>query len=220
MAVGLGRMFGFRFPENFNYPYIATSIQEFWRRWHMSLSAWFRDYVYIPLGGNRTSTGRLYFNLVLVFFLCGLWHGAGLAFVAWGIYHGLLLVIERFAATTFNWRPSGLPGVVLSFVLVTIGWVFFRAPTMEAAWQYLGAMFHFGTGGDSHLVMEYLPYDIQFYLVAGLFFAFAPLDRLSRLRFDAPVIMVPQLGFSIVCLVFSMLLLATNSFNPFIYFRF
>ncbi len=95
MAIGLGRMFGFHFPENFNYPYIASSVQDFWRRWHMSLSAWFRDYVYIPLGGNRTSTGRMYFNLVLVFFLCGLWHGASWTFVVWGLFHGLFLVIER-----------------------------------------------------------------------------------------------------------------------------
>ena len=95
MAVGLARIFGFRFPQNFNYPYVAKSFRDFWRRWHMSLSAWFRDYVYIPLGGNRVSLSRQYFNLVLVFFLCGLWHGASWNFVIWGMFHGTFLVIER-----------------------------------------------------------------------------------------------------------------------------
>ena len=95
MAIGLGRMFGFRFPENFRWPYIAASVQEFWRRWHISLSTWFRDYLYIPLGGNRVSAARRYVNLVTVFFLCGLWHGASWNFVIWGLWHGTFLVIER-----------------------------------------------------------------------------------------------------------------------------
>ena len=102
MAIGLGRMFGFRFPENFRWPYIADSVQEFWRRWHMSLSTWFRDYLYIPLGGNRVSPARRYLNLVTVFFLCGLWHGASWNFVIWGLWHGAFLVVER---VTFNRGP-------------------------------------------------------------------------------------------------------------------
>src|SRR6478672_6245979 len=97
MAIGLGRMFGFRFPENFRWPYVATSVQDFWRRWHLSLSTWFRDYLYIPLGGNRVSRGRQYRNLVTVFFLCGLWHGASWNFVIWGLWHGAFLVAERLA---------------------------------------------------------------------------------------------------------------------------
>ena len=96
MAYGLARIFGFRFPKNFNYPYIALSIKDFWRRWHISLSTWFRDYVYIPLGGNKVSFVRQYFNLILVFFLCGLWHGASWNFVLWGLFHGIFLVLERF----------------------------------------------------------------------------------------------------------------------------
>jgi alginate O-acetyltransferase complex protein AlgI len=140
MAIGLGRMFGFRFPENFRWPYIADTVQDFWRRWHMSLSSWFRDYLYVPLGGNRASKRRMYFNLVLVFFLCGLWHGASWSFVVWGLYHGTFLVVERL----------GLAGVVRRFpapvrhayllVVVMIGWVFFRADTLQHAVAYLGAM--------------------------------------------------------------------------------
>jgi alginate O-acetyltransferase complex protein AlgI len=140
MAVGLGRMFGFRFPENFNFPYIATSIQDFWRRWHMSLSAWFRDYVYIPLGGNRASTGRMYFNLVLVFFLCGLWHGASWTFVVWGLYHGGFLVIERIGLAD-RVRSLALPlrhGYAL--LVVMVGWVLFRADTLGGAAAMIGAM--------------------------------------------------------------------------------
>lgn len=220
MAIGLGRLLGFHFPENFDQPYRSASITEFWRRWHMTLSRWFRDYLYIPLGGNRHGSLHTFANLWIVFLLCGLWHGAGLTFVVWGLYHGILLIIERFAATRFGWRPSGVAGVILSFVLVMIGWVFFRAPTLEAAWQYLGAMVHFGAGNEGRSLAEDLPRDVLLYLVVGLFLAFAPFDRLSRLRFDAPAMLVVQLGFSLACLVFSMVLLATNSFNPFIYFRF
>src|SRR6476661_1478866 len=108
MAIGLGKMFGFRFPENFNYPYISQSIKDFWRRWHISLSSWFRDYLYIPLGGNRCSEKRGYSNLLIVFFLCGLWHGASWTFVIWGLYHGFFLVLERLRFGQVQeslWRP-------------------------------------------------------------------------------------------------------------------
>jgi alginate O-acetyltransferase complex protein AlgI len=221
MAIGLGRLLGFHFPENFDQPYRSASITEFWRRWHMTLSRWFRDYVYIPLGGNRRGSVRTFFNLWIVFFLCGLWHGAALTFVVWGLYHGLLLILERFADSQFRWRPSGVPGVVLSFVLVSIGWVFFRSPTLAAAGHYLAAMFLLGPRtAAGPAAMPYFALDTLFYLAIGTFFAFAPLDRLSRLRFDRPVVAASQLGLSSVSLVYSSLMLAANSFNPFIYFRF
>ncbi len=167
MAIGLGRLLGFHFPENFDQPYRSANITEFWRRWHMTLSRWFRDYLYIPLGGNRRGSLHTFANLWMVFFLCGLWHGAGLTFVIWGIYHGMLLIIERFASTTFGWRPSGLPGVVVSFVLVMIGWVFFRAPTLDVAWHYLGALFHVGAGNDTRVLAEYLPRDVRSLSLSG-----------------------------------------------------
>jgi alginate O-acetyltransferase complex protein AlgI len=221
MAIGLGRLLGFHFPENFDQPYRSANITEFWRRWHMTLSRWFRDYLYIPLGGNRHGSLRTFAHLWIVFLLCGLWHGAGLTFVVWGLYHGLLLIIERFADTKLHWRPSGLGGIVLSFALVTIGWVFFRASTVTDAVHYLSAMFFFGAAGREYRSLaSYLTPDIQFYLAIGLFFAFAPLQRLSWLRVDRPLVMAQQLGFSALSLTYSSLLLAANSFNPFIYFRF
>ena len=125
MAIGLGRMFGFEFKENFNYPYIAHSIREFWRRWHISLSTWFKEYVYIPLGGNRRGTGRTYINLLIVFFLTGLWHGAGYNFIFWGLYHGAFIVLER--AFYGKWLDRHkVFGWIYTFIVVNIGWIFFR----------------------------------------------------------------------------------------------
>jgi alginate O-acetyltransferase complex protein AlgI len=219
MAIGLGRLLGFHFPENFDQPYRSASITEFWRRWHMTLSRWFRDYLYIPLGGNRHGLLRTFANLWIVFFLCGLWHGAGLTFIVWGLYHGSLLIIERY--THQRWRPAGILPVALTFLLVTIGWVFFRAPTMEAAGHYLAAMFLLGpTVVDYRPVAAYLPLDAQAYLALGLLFAFVPFERLYRLRFDQPRVLAAQLGLSAASLALSLPMLAANSFNPFIYFRF
>jgi alginate O-acetyltransferase complex protein AlgI len=221
MAIGLGRLLGFHFPENFRQPYLSANITEFWRRWHMTLSRWFRDYLYIPLGGNRHGHIRTFFNLWIVFFLCGLWHGAGLTFIVWGLYHGFLLVIERAAHGLWQWRPSGVPGIVASFVLVTIGWVFFRAPTLTDAVHYLGTMFLVEPRAEAaSSEMIRLTPDVFFYLVLGSIFAFVPFDRLGQLRFDRPGVMASQLAFSLFSLAYSAILLAANSFNPFIYFRF
>lgn len=140
MAIGLGRMFGFEFLENFNYPYVATTIQEFWRRWHLSLSAWFRDYLYIPLGGNRKGDGRTWFNLFAVFILCGFWHGAGWAFIFWGFWHGLFLSLER---GRWGRLLKAMPVMVrwaYTMIIVLVGWVFFRADNFGHAWAYLQAM--------------------------------------------------------------------------------
>ena len=221
MAIGLGRLLGFHFPENFDQPYRSANITEFWRRWHMTLSRWFRDYLYIPLGGNRHGNLRTFLNLWIVFFLCGLWHGAGLTFIAWGLYHGLLLILERFAYAQWNWRPSGVTGVASSFVLLLIGWVLFRAPTLTVASHYLATMALIGppAGGFIAALSELTP-DVVFYLALGSFFAFAPLDRVARLRFDSLAVMASQLGLSCLSLAYSSILLAANSFNPFIYFRF
>lgn len=140
MAIGLGRMFGFEFLENFNYPYIATTIQEFWRRWHLSLSAWFRDYLYIPLGGNRKGDGHTVFNLFTVFVLCGFWHGAGWTFIFWGFWHGLFLALERgrWGRVLQAW-PTVLRWLY-AMIVVLVGWVFFRAESFAHGWQYLIAM--------------------------------------------------------------------------------
>ncbi|MDJ0669325.1 MAG: MBOAT family O-acyltransferase [Desulfobacterales bacterium] len=139
MAIGIGQMMGFQFPENFNYPYISKSIREFWRRWHMTLSSWFRDYLYIPLGGNRKGKYRTVFNLFLVFALCGLWHGASLSFLIWGMYHGIFICLERFFPKFTNRLPSFFLHAYTTMVIL-IGWVFFRAEDLDAAGDYLKAM--------------------------------------------------------------------------------
>jgi len=149
MAMGLGQMFGIRLPENFNYPYIASSIQDFWRRWHISLSTWFRDYVYIPLGGNRRGTARTYLNLCLVFALCGLWHGASWGFVIWGLYHGLFLILERMGLSRVLEALPRLVRPFYSLLVVTVGWAIFRSPSFSYALAMIQAMFGFAAGGEA-----------------------------------------------------------------------
>ncbi|KWZ39723.1 alginate O-acetyltransferase [Burkholderia savannae] len=143
MAIGLARMFGFELTENFNYPYISTSVREFWRRWHISLSTWFRDYLYIPLGGNRTSPLRMRINLFTVFLLCGLWHGASWNFVFWGAFHGSLLVLERTRIGKWLDAMPKFVGWIYTIMMVMIGWVFFRADSFSYACSYVAAMFGF-----------------------------------------------------------------------------
>lgn len=167
MAIGLGRIFGFHFLENFNYPYISQSIQEFWRRWHISLSSWFRDYLYIPLGGNRAGTWRTYFNLLLVFFLCGLWHGASWTFVIWGLYHGLFLVVERLGLIQLLKTIPVFFRHVYTMLVVMVGWVFFRAETLDQALAYVVRMFQFKSVPylDAQL---FAAMNNQFYLALGV----------------------------------------------------
>ncbi len=233
MAIGLGRMFGFRFPENFHYPYVAASIQDFWRRWHMSLSAWFRDYVYIPLGGNRSSTGRTYFNLVLVFFLCGLWHGASWTFVVWGLYHGGFLVLERVGlATRVHSLPSPLRHVY-ALLVVMIGWVFFRADTLGRALTMIGAMVGAGGGAPAtYAPAWYWNTEVLLALVAGVLGSTPVLPALARrlssasasdgiggVRLSWQGSMVAVFALLMITAA-SILLSASRSYNPFIYFRF
>jgi alginate O-acetyltransferase complex protein AlgI len=231
MAVGLGRMFGFHFPENFNYPYIASSVQDFWRRWHMSLSAWFRDYVYIPLGGNRAATSRTYFNLVLVFFLCGLWHGASWTFVVWGLFHGAFLVVERVGlARWLGALPAAVRHAYLLLV-VMIGWVFFRADTLSGAVSMLGAMV--GAGGTAPAVYTagwYLNREVLLALAAGAIGS-TPIVPTMAAWWARTVPARPEPGFAwapsvagVVALIAlftaSLTLSAAQTYNPFIYFRF
>ena len=141
MAIGLAKMMGFKFPENFNNPYISQSITEFWRRWHMTLGSWMKNYVYIPLGGNKVSKGRLYFNLWLVFLASGLWHGASWSFIFWGAFHGFFLVLERAFLGNVLTKIGKLPSILITFFIVNIGWVFFRIDKIGDAFSYLKTMF-------------------------------------------------------------------------------
>ncbi|HWE31764.1 MAG TPA: MBOAT family protein [Polyangia bacterium] len=224
MAIGLGRMFGFSLPENFRLPYAAQSIKDFWRRWHMSLSTWFRDYLFVPLGGSRVGTARTYRNLLIVFFLCGLWHGASWTFVIWGLFHGAFLVLERTAfGRWLDTAPRPLRhGYTLLIVLV--GWVFFRAETIQQAAAYLRAMGG-ATSAHSTDLVGYLSIRVRLAFVLATLGATLPLAR-WRDRI-APHRGVAQLGWhlsgaviGLAVLALTMSFVASETYNPFIYFRF
>jgi alginate O-acetyltransferase complex protein AlgI len=229
MAIGLGRIFGFRFPENFRDPYISTSVQEFWQRWHISLSRWFRDYLYIPLGGNRKGAARTYFNLLLVFILCGLWHGASWSFLAWGVFHGTFLVLERtrFAAVLMR-LPVFFRHVYLLLV-VSVGWVFFRAENLAYALDYLQVMFGFGLREYDGYVLFFLDTKLiialclgsitsmlQMNAIWGKYFTISEQDGNDRklaLYLISEIALLILFGLSVVYI-------SAQSYNPFIYFRF
>jgi len=231
MAIGLGRMFGFKFPENFMRPYSAVSITDFWRRWHMTLSRFFRDYVYIPLGGSRGSAQRTYINLIGVFLLTGLWHGAAWTFVAWGVYHGALLLIER----AFGWRRMGarlsLPALIAAragtLILVMLGWALFRAESIGDAMAYYGSLFGMGDAPIASQVQFLLGRDTIALMILGaasallpghwaagrrLSLASGPLGRPSARALTAAYV----LAAAAICF----LAVNAQSYSPFIYFQF
>ena len=221
MAIGLGLMIGLSFPDNFQQPYRAHSITDFWRRWHMTLSRWFRDYLYIPLGGNRHGGTRTALNLWLVFLLCGLWHGAALTFVAWGAYHGMLLIIERVARDRFKLESRGLPGVMLTTLLVILGWALFRSADIAQAKSMLAKLVFLDTTGVTGFSTSYYltPYTITLF-AAGLLLAWLPVDTWSlRSRLiGRRATLAALLG--VALLLASIAELAASGFNPFIYFQF
>ncbi|PZR66693.1 MAG: membrane-bound O-acyltransferase family protein [Solirubrobacterales bacterium] len=224
MAIGLGRMLGFRLPENFARPYSAVSITDFWRRWHMSLSRWFRDYLYIPLGGNRGSAGRTYFNLYLVFALVGFWHGANWTFLIWGLYHGSWLVLERVTGYR-SWADERLRVLrrLFTYFVVVVGWVFFRAPNLHAAGSMLQAMFvpRFGPLPDTVTAAANTQRTLTFalallvVLIPGRFvlgrFLEASTSRIGSLA---------RVGVTAVAAPYAAVLVAAGTFSPFLYFRF
>jgi len=223
MAIGLGKMLGFNFLENFNYPYISKSITEFWRRWHISLSSWFRDYVYIPLGGNRR--GNVYFNLTCVFLVTGLWHGASFNFIVWGLWHGLFIVFEkvlRLKNISFN-IPAPLKWVYTMLVVI-IGWVIFRAVNITFALEFLKVMF--GLGNNSPIVL----FNIGYYLTIKIILitiisiiASVPLLNYINNKISTISPILQDIS-SKICLIVlfmtSIILIMTSTYNPFIYFRF
>ncbi|PHN04732.1 MBOAT family O-acyltransferase [Flavilitoribacter nigricans] len=220
MAIGLGQVFGFRFPENFNYPYISRSLREFWRRWHISLSTWFRDYLYIPLGGNHGSTARTFFNLGLVFFLCGLWHGASWNFIVWGLFHGCFLILERTAFGAWLSRRSSWIQHFYLLAVVIIAWVFFRAADISQAIQYLGAMIG-QAGRPAYYAGLYLDREILLSFVFAITFA-GPLFPYLQKRVSERGQSMQALYLSLLMGLFlwSLTTILTNSYQPFIYFRF
>jgi len=230
MAIGLGRMFGFRFLENFNYPYISKSITEFWRRWHISLSSWFRDYLYIPLGGNRGTPARTYFNLIVVFLLCGFWHGASWNFIVWGMLHGTFLVLEKAWYGKYLDKAWSAFRHFYTLFIVTIAWVFFRADTLPDALTYLSVMF--GSSDNSvpvYSVTYMMTKEAIIALIFGLLFA-TPLypyihRKLSQIDHNNflstfTVQVLPNTLLFTFLLVLSLSKMAIATYNPFIYFRF
>lgn len=221
MAIGMGLMAGFSFPENFRQPYRAHSITDFWRRWHMTLSRWFRDYLYIPLGGNKGGLVRTLINLWIVFLLCGLWHGAAITFAMWGAYHGALLVVERVFKRAWNLEPRGIIGVAMTTLFVIIGWILFRATDFEQAGHMLAKLAFIDRDGVSPYSWSYYltPYMIAVFAV-GFLFAWLPMETWRiRERLAGGWASVGALIGIILC-VGSAAVLAARGFNPFIYFQF
>jgi alginate O-acetyltransferase complex protein AlgI len=234
MAVGLGKMFGFQFLENFNFPYTAQSIKDFWRRWHISLSTWFRDYLYIPMGGNRCPVWRTHLNLVIVFFLCGLWHGASWTFVIWGLYHGMFLVLER---TRFGQWLEALPRPLrhgYALLVVMAGWVLFRADSFGHATTFLGTLAGFSAGvNPAQKIARYWSHELGWCIALGVMFSMPAWDWIRSsaraVQRWVPAALQPatqavgqglQLFLVVAALMFSAAWLAGGTYNPFIYFRF
>jgi alginate O-acetyltransferase complex protein AlgI len=222
MAIGLAKMMGFRFPENFNNPYISQSITEFWRRWHMTLGSWMKNYLYIPLGGNKVSKNRLYFNLWLVFLASGLWHGASWSFVFWGAFHGFFLVIERAFFGKVLARIGKLPSILITFFIVNIGWVFFRIEKIGDAFLYLKTMFTLNTNNEFEFDNEF-----QFYFFLAIIFSFFAISKYTQkiqdaVYFDSYTNLkhLYVAAISILLFVLSVSSITSSGFNPFIYFRF
>lgn len=224
MAIGMGRIFGFTYKENFNYPYISKSASEFWRRWHISLGSFFRDYVYIPLGGNRRGRARTALNLAIVWALTGLWHGASWNFVIWGLYYGVLIILEKLVLADFREKLPGAAQHITALFLIVVGWTVFYYTDMGCLGKHLGAMFGIGTAGLSDPVTMAV---IRKYTVLPLIAAIASLPILPRLKawlgkhekLEGAADIV-----SLVCLtalmLLSMIFIVGQSYNPFIYFRF
>lgn len=230
MAIGLGKMFGFEFIENFNYPYISQSIRDFWRRWHISLSSWFRDYLYIPLGGNRCSPARNHFNLLAVFVLCGLWHGASWTFVVWGIYHGFFIVLEHAGLGPILDRIPKPVRHLYALLVVLVGWVIFRAPTLFDAVAFIRNMLGFTSGVPANLPIEsILTHQVLCALVAGALLSTPLWPALERWTSGLSDKMQPagrgaiamaNVAFVLTLLIVCAAWLAGETYNPFIYFRF
>ena len=223
MAIGLGRMFGFEFKKNFDVPYISKSITEFWRRWHISLSSWFREYVYIPLGGNHVTISRNIVNLLIVWMLTGMWHGAAWNFIVWGIYYGVVLVLEKYVwgAIVDRW-PSVLQHIY-ALVLVLVGWVFFFSPSLGAAFRYLFAMVGGGAGFASKEVFFVILTHWLFYLLAvigsttiGSRLLRAILNVSENHTVRTVIMLIVFFGM----LAISVAYLIADTYNPFLYFRF
>jgi alginate O-acetyltransferase complex protein AlgI len=220
MAIGLGHLFGFKFPENFNYPYISRSITEFWRRWHISLSTWFKEYLYIPLGGNRR--GNVYFNLVVVFLVTGLWHGASWNFVIWGLWHGLFMIIERLIRDKAWYKK--IPLIIKIFItlfIVIIGWVLFKATTLKEGLRYLSIMF--GLVNFSNITFEFTYFISRKFILLIIIGIIAstpiPKNIFNRYKGVKAFELIKTI-LIILLFIVSIIFMVNSTYSPFIYFQF
>lgn len=221
MAIGLGRMFGFHFLENFNYPYISTSISEFWRRWHMSLGTWFRDYLYFPLGGSRVNKPRLILNLFVVWTLTGIWHGANWTFLVWGFMYFVLLAVEKLTGfDKKNGRVLNVIKWIYTMLFVILGWVVFRSDSLSAAWTYILSMF--GLNGNVPIDGMFTGYLVQnaILLVIGALICTPLFKTLNNKIKHTVVFDIVYVIVVILLFVLSIASLVSSSYNPFIYFNF
>lgn len=227
MAIGIGKMFGFTFDENFNYPYISKNVSEFWRRWHISLSSWFRDYVYIALGGNRVSTWKVYRNILIVWTLTGFWHGASWTFMAWGFYYGLLIAMEKWFLGKWLGKLWSPIQHVYTLIFVMVGWVFFRADNFSYSFDYIQTLFGFnGTLYDGQSILYVLD-NLWIFAIAILFatpiFPYMK-HKLEAIASKHTVVFVLKEFFGSALYLILLLIVTTflvnSTYNPFIYFRF
>ncbi len=224
MAIGLGKIFGFDYLENFNYPYISRSITEFWRRWHMSLSSWFKEYVYIPLGGNRKGIARQLVNISIVWILTGLWHGASWNFVMWGVYYGIILIVEKMGLLKVLQKCPAVIGQLYSLILIVIGWVIFAIDDMGMVVSYIGMMF----GSSGCFTDDAFLYFIQsrVWLLIACVIGSTPLPKLvcsavaQKLADRELLLSVLETALMMGILVLAIAFLVSGSYNPFLYFRF
>ena len=221
MAIGVAQMCGFSFGKNFDYPYLATGISDFWRRWHISLGAWFRDYVYFPLGGSRVETKKILRNLLVVWLLTGIWHGASWTFVLWGLYHGALQVIEKFTLKKVLDRIPGFVKIPLTFLAVMIGWVFFFAPDIGFAFSWLGRMLGIGARFADATAKYYLAGSLVLLLIA--FVGAGPLParlagRVYRCRSSVPAVL--SVAWYGLLLILCIAVMAGSTYSSFLYFQF
>ena len=219
MAVGLGKMFGFEFVQNFNFPYKANSITDFWRRWHISLSSWFRDYVYIPLGGNRKGLARTIINILIVWSLTGMWHGAAWNFIAWGMFYGVLLILEKYVLKNFlETIPTALRHIG-TLIVVMIGWVFFSSENITQAGEFIGALVGFGNGSFIDSQAMYLLNENTFAIFAMGLSAAGVFEMIST-REETRTYKIFKCVLYVIIFVMSIAYLVSETYNPFLYFRF
>jgi alginate O-acetyltransferase complex protein AlgI len=224
MAIGLSRMFGIRLLENFEFPYIATSIKDFWRRWHISLSTWFRDYVYIPLGGNRVSKTRIYINLFLVFVLTGFWHGASWSFIFWGVFHGFFLIIERLGFDTVLNRVPLILRWAYTMFIVMIGWIFFRIEVFSDACSYIGHLFTSQSGAVKTWIY-FLDNERITIVILAIIMSVLPFNNWLKTTENPSgignqLILLGRTLLLIIAFLYCVMELTSSSYNPFIYFNF